>query len=766
MGLLGSLIQLVQTILCGSGKPEHDQQQQPPGTAHQYPPAPYHFPAQQPPVQPPVHQHPIPVHHQPSKPSKPHHSRIDDNALAQANPHYQQLRAQARAEGDAMARAFEASKEAYKNRDGAKAKELSNEGKKHKAEMERLDKEASDWIFEQVNMDSAPNELDLHGLYVKEAIARTEAAVQAAQNRGDEEIHIIVGKGLHSQGHVAKLKPAIEDLMVKYQLNARIDPRNEGILIVQLGGRGQRGMSPNEVTRRLERDDEQCVVIYDNQPTNQPQPSEYLMWLLVSTFLLAAAALYLGLNAHATHIQQIGTARKRELIANRRGGSIVVGFFHPYCNSGGGGERVLWAAISYLQRTNSHVINVVYTGDTDATKEEIIAKVKTRFDIILDPSSLEFVFLQERWLVEDTTWPRFTLAGQSLGSMMLAYEAMRGLIPDLFIDTMGYAFTYHAVRWFSRGRTPVSAYVHYPTISTDMLERVKSRTSQFNNPNEVSRSAARTNAKLIYYRLFALAYSASLSLAEPIMVNSSWTKAHVDHLLNHAPVTKSNLSVSDKGPAIVYPPCDTQSMASLSLEGRKKIILSLAQFRPEKDHAKQIFALARLFEVYPEHKSDGVRLVLMGSSRNTADEERIKALQSLVTELNLEGSVEFIVNASYDVVLSWLAGASIGTNTMIDEHFGINVVEFMAAGLIPVVHASGGPLGDIVVPYEDQPTGYHATDAASFAEAFHQALSLPAPEALIMRQRARALAIERFSTDRFEKGWARGWELAVRGIRA
>lgn len=48
-----------------------------------------------------------------------------------------------------MARAFEASKEAYKNRDGAKAKELSNEGKKHKAEMERLDKEASDWIFER-----------------------------------------------------------------------------------------------------------------------------------------------------------------------------------------------------------------------------------------------------------------------------------------------------------------------------------------------------------------------------------------------------------------------------------------------------------------------------------------------------------------------------------------------------------------------------------------------------------------------------------------
>ena len=42
---------------------------------------------------------------------------------------------------------------------------------------------------------------------------------------------------------------------------------------------------------------------------------------------------------------------------------------------------------------------------------------------------------------------------------------------------------------------------------------------------------------------------------------------------------------------------------------------------------------------------------------------------------------------------------------MVDEHFGINVVELMAAGLIPLTHASGGPLLDIVVPYEGEPTG-------------------------------------------------------------
>lgn len=45
-------------------------------------------------------------------------------------------------------------------------------------------------------------------------------------------------------------------------------------------------------------------------------------------------------------------------------------------NAGGGGERVLWAAIAYLQREEPNVVCVVYTGDTDVTKSEIIDKVK------------------------------------------------------------------------------------------------------------------------------------------------------------------------------------------------------------------------------------------------------------------------------------------------------------------------------------------------------------------------------------------------------
>ena len=46
-----------------------------------------------------------------------------------------------------MARAFEQSHAAYARKDGAAAKELSNEGKAHQREMERLNAEASAWIF-------------------------------------------------------------------------------------------------------------------------------------------------------------------------------------------------------------------------------------------------------------------------------------------------------------------------------------------------------------------------------------------------------------------------------------------------------------------------------------------------------------------------------------------------------------------------------------------------------------------------------------------
>jgi alpha-1,2-mannosyltransferase len=55
----------------------------------------------------------------------------------------------------------------------------------------------------------------------------------------------------------------------------------------------------------------------------------------------------------------------------------------------------------------------------------------------------------------------------------------------------------------------------------------------------------------------------------------------------------------------------------------------------------------------------------------------VQSLRDLAEELKITPHVQFIVNASYPEMLGWLAVASIGLSTMVDEHFGINVVEFM-----------------------------------------------------------------------------------------
>ena len=98
--------------------------------------------------------------------------------------------------------------------------------------------------------------------------------------------------------------------------------------------------------------------------------------------------------------------------------------------------------------------------------------------------------------------------------MYLAWEAMSKLVPDIYIgncilarhldkytkadtlDTMGYAFTFHVAK-FLAGVT-VGAYVHYPTISTDMLARVKSRKQWHTNSDAISSSLLLSNLKLMF----------------------------------------------------------------------------------------------------------------------------------------------------------------------------------------------------------------------------------------------------------------------------
>lgn len=106
--------------------------------------------------------------------------------------------------------------------------------------------------------------------------------------------------------------------------------------------------------------------------------------------------------------------------------------------------------------------------------------------------------------------------------MKLAYRGLCRLTPHVFVDTTGCAFTYLVARLLF-GCDQVVAYVHYPTISTDMLKLVfERRRAAYNHSEEISASRIRTAIKLLYYAMFAALYGSVGSLATVVLVRETF----------------------------------------------------------------------------------------------------------------------------------------------------------------------------------------------------------------------------------------------------
>lgn len=384
----------------------------------------------------------------------------------------------------------------------------------------------------------------------------------------------------------------------------------------------------------------------------------------------------------------------------------VIGFFHPFCNAGGGGERVLFAAILATQQRHPNALCVVYTGDNDATRDQILANVHDRFDIDLNPARVVFLYLQTRDWVLASRWPRFTLLGQSLGSLILAWDAFNLLVPDIFVDTMGYGFILALCR-FLFPKVPTGAYVHYPTISTDMLRSLHNTTGN-QGLNSGQGSGWKGRAKQTYWEWFASLYRWVGGNVDVVMTNSTWTQNHISELWG-----KARTQQKMRHPIqVVYPPCAVEELQKsipvdhASEASRTNNILYIAQFRSEKKH-EDIIKAFHLF-LRSHHANTPVdqrpKLILIGSVRNDTDDEK-KVYKLRLQAQEIKDSVDFIVNAKYSQVVEYLKSSSVGVNGMWNEHFGIGVVEYQAAGLIAVVNDSGGPKEDIVVDIDGKPTG-------------------------------------------------------------
>jgi len=149
-----------------------------------------------------------------------------------------------------------------------------------------------------------------------------------------------------------------------------------------------------------------------------------------------------------------------------------------------------------------------------------------------------------------------------------------------------------------------------------------------------------------------------------------------------------------RNPPLVYPPCSIESLTDSPLHPREPVIVSVGQYRPEKNHSFQVEILDKFFALYNNKK---VKVVFIGNFR-PEDAGRIATLRSSVESKSWASQCQVLVDVSSAEKNKILTSALVGLHVMRDEHFGICVVEYMAAGLVSVAHNSAGPFLDIVVP--------------------------------------------------------------------
>ncbi|KAG0669795.1 hypothetical protein C6P45_003315 [Maudiozyma exigua] len=181
---------------------------------------------------------------------------------------YKQLREQAQFHFRNHKQLSSQSQSSYKNGNKAEAKRLSDQSHQEFIRFQQLNNQAAEWVFVENNKDSMSNEIDLHGLYVSEAEYVIKKRLIYGHTHNEQDVRIIVGKGKHSSGGIAKIKPAAEQLCNEAKFQWQIDSKNDGVIIVNTLS----GNIPNKWYKDIESANTDTGVQHQQQ---QQQPQTY-----------------------------------------------------------------------------------------------------------------------------------------------------------------------------------------------------------------------------------------------------------------------------------------------------------------------------------------------------------------------------------------------------------------------------------------------------------------------------------------------------------
>ncbi|XP_068259127.1 NEDD4-binding protein 2 isoform X3 [Nyctibius grandis] len=170
-------------------------------------------------------------------------SKEEDDPLSEVfqefeYPQYDDLRAEAFCHQQKRQECLKKAGEAYRMGMKPVAAFYAHQGRLHEQKMKEANHAAAMQIFEKANSSLLPvNVLDLHGLHVDEAVNHLSRVLQEKseeyqQTGGKPYLCVITGRGSHSQGGVARIRPAAIRYLTSH--NFRFTEIKPGCLKVML----------------------------------------------------------------------------------------------------------------------------------------------------------------------------------------------------------------------------------------------------------------------------------------------------------------------------------------------------------------------------------------------------------------------------------------------------------------------------------------------------------------------------------------------------
>lgn len=306
---------------------------------------------------------------------------------------------------------------------------------------------------------------------------------------------------------------------------------------------------------------------------------------------------------------------------------------HHNLNIIGGAERVALAIIEALT-LSGHQVHVLTVSKTrwEELKEYFGRPININDKAILPISSTNFEVYQ-RMLVTLTRYGDY----------------------DLIINSYGDIFTYSHI-----------VYMHYPSIfnvKKELMETMDHRTKLI---------------KSLYLSPYYISQK---------MLTGTYIKRMIV-LTNSSFSAKAIKKIFNKKALIVPPPVDFELFfikKSLS-EKVNNLAVTVSRFNP----IKKLETILYIAKTLPY-----IEFVIAGAVKNKVEMEYYKLLKEIILNKMIR-NVNLLPNPSAKQLVDLYHNASIYIHTMPQEHFGIAVVEAMAAGCVPIVHKLSGTWIDVI----------------------------------------------------------------------